>query len=288
MAQKLDNITKILKSITPIRNPFSKISRQINRSFKQSSLENLLKTLDKKVVFKEELLPTQKKINFKNDYDIDFNNSIEYLQEFSDIYNLPLVAKNKNYVINGKFNSDYEKERIRQENSKKLKEERKNEIIKDSQKIIKLSRDNDSNLNLVNYNPNYDIIKPRLPNIIIRPPNSHIKDSWLINCHFRNTFEDFKMNLKEVTKNENVIKNKRKINKIQKNNSFNNCQISLLDKKTEESYNTQDLDYLNNKPIIKIKIKKIKRIKNNKSNMDINNIKGNILFDKMKRRKSLF
>ena len=292
MAKKVDNITKILKSITPIRNPLSKISRQLNLSFKQASLENLLKTLDKKVVSKNILLPTSNKIYFKNDYDIDFHHSIEYLNEFADIHNLPLVEKDKNYVINGNFNSDYEKEKIKAEKSKKfflkLKEEKKNEKIKNIKNSIKFNNDNDSDLIFGNYNPNYDVIKPRLPNVLIRNPNAHIKDFWSINCPFRNTFKDFKINLKEINKDDKVFKNKRKINKIQKNNSFNNCQISLFDKKTEESFNTQNLDYLNNKPITKIKIKKIKRIKNNKLYLDINNIKGTILFDKMKRRKSLF
>ena len=213
MAKKIDSITKILKSINPIKNPFSKISRQLNHSFKQTSLENLLKTIDKNVVYKEILLPKSNKITFKNDYNIDFTNSIEYLREFDNIYNLPIVQKNKNYIINGKINLLFEKEKIKQEKNRKyfleLREERKK--VKNKE-LLEININSD--LNYGKYNPKYEIIKPRLPNVLIRAPNIHIKDPWLIKCSFRNTLTDFKINLKEINKNNSLIKNRRKINKI--------------------------------------------------------------------------
>ena len=292
--KKPDNITRILKSIHPIRRPFSKISKELNQSFKYSSLGNLLNKLDKKQIYIDKFIPPPDKTPHKNDYDINFQNSIDYINELSDINNLPLVAKNKNYLINGEFNPDFEIENMRRENNKnyfiQLKELRKKQKIKKSKEILKKFKDSDSNLILGKYNPNFDSVKPRIPHALIRSPNVHIKDPWLNNYPFRNTFENFKLKNKKDNTNNNNIPPENNIKKFSRNikkiklkeniSSFNNSKIS---KKTEDSINVPNIIYLSNKNINKIKIKKIKRFRK-----IIPEIKGQVSFDKMKKRKSLF
>ena len=65
--------------------------------------------------------------------------------------------------------------------------------MKRSKDILIKYRNNENNLTLGKYSPNYDSIKPRIPHAFIRYPNVHIKDSWLSNNPFRNTFEVFKL-----------------------------------------------------------------------------------------------
>ena len=50
----------------------------------------------------------------------------------------------------------------------KLEEERKKEKIRRSKELLKKYRESDLNLNLGKYNPEYDIIKPRIPKAYIR------------------------------------------------------------------------------------------------------------------------
>ena len=253
--KKPDNITRILKSIHPIRRPFSKISKELNQSFKYSSLGNLLNKLDKKQIYIDKFIPPPDKTPHKNDYDINFQNSIDYINELSDINNLPLVAKNKNYLINGEFNPDFEIENMRRENNKnyfiQLKELRKKQKIKKSKEILKKYKDSDSNLILGKYNPNFDSVKPRIPHALIRSPNVHIKDPWLNNYPFRNTFENFKLKNKKDNTNNNNIPPENNIKKFSRNikniklkeniSSFNNSKIS---KKTEDSINVPNIIYL--------------------------------------------
>ena len=301
MSKNQDNITRILKSIKPLKIHFSKIGRQINQTFKYASLNNLIKSIGKKQVYIDKFVPAPDKKIHKNDYDVNFLNSLKYLQEFSDINNLPLVAKNRHYMKGGEFDFDLDIENLKRENSLKyflkLEEERKKEKIKRSKELLKKYRESDLNLNLGKYNPEYDIIKPRIPKAYIRSPNSHIKDSWLFNCPFRNTFEDFKLKQQLKNKNKNLNnngqniksnskRNKKKIRKISFNNSYNNSQISHNSKNSEEFPN---IVYLSNKHLTNINIKRIKRIKKIKNkSFSESNIKGGILFNKMRKRRSLF
>ena len=273
--KKPDNITRILKSIHPIKRSFSKISKELNHSFKYSSLGNLLSKLDKKQIYIDKFIPPPDKTPHKNDYDINFQNSIDYINELSDINNLPLVAKNRNYLINGEFNLDFEIENMRRENNKKyfveLKELRKRQKIKKSKEILERYKDNDSNLILGKYNPNFDSVKPRIPHALIRNPNVHIKDSWLSNCPFRNTFENFKLKNKtdnnNMTPENNIKKCSRNIKKIKLKDNISSINNSKISQKTEDSINVHNIIYLKKQ---------------------IPEIKGQVSFDKMKKRKSLF
>ena len=48
--KKIDNINLILKSISPIKNTFYKMSKKLDKSFKYTSLNNLIKSLDAKYI----------------------------------------------------------------------------------------------------------------------------------------------------------------------------------------------------------------------------------------------
>ena len=295
MDKKNDNITKILKSIKPIKNQFSKISKGLNQLFKYKSIENLKKIMDKKQVYKDLYIPNLDKDVHKNDYNINFHNSIEYLNELSDINNLPLVSKNKSYLINGEFNPDYEIENLKKESNKnyliKQKKERKKEQIKKRIKLLKNYKERDSNPIIGMYDPNYEAIQRRSPCAIICDPGVHLKNSWMINNPFRNTFEEFKKKqnkLKEKLHNENsqtltenndnkttssnintstkefpkYNRNIKRIQKIHENSSKNNSQSiysythEILQEKNNESINL-DLLFQNNKKT-KLKIRKIR------------------------------
>lgn len=231
--QNIDNITQILKSISPLKNTFSKMSKKLNKSFKYASLDNLVKSLDVKYVYKDQFEPDHEVILHKNEYNVNFQNSYDYLDELSDVNNLPLVLQNKNCVKDGEFNPDYEIDSNKREINKKylLEEEgrRKKERLKKRIERLKKFRDSDSNIDPGKYHPNYDAIKRRYPCAYIRDPNIHIKDSWLINCPFRNTFEDFKRlqnEQKENVKNNNS-KSKEKNQNQNQNSTQNNDNVSI-------------------------------------------------------------
>ena len=227
--QNIDNITQILKSISPLKNTFSKMSKKLNKSFKYASLDNLVKSLDIKNVYKDQFEPDPEVILHKNEYNVNFQNSYDYLDELSDVNNLPLVIQNKNCVKDGEFNPDYDVDSNKGEINKKyiLEEEgrRKKERLKKRIERLKKFRDSNSNIDPGKYHPNYDAIKRRYPCAYIRDPNIHIKDSWLINCPFRNTFEDFKKaqnEQKENAKNNNSKSKEKNQNQNQNQNSNQN------------------------------------------------------------------
>jgi len=230
--ENFDNIDRILKSIVPIKYTFSNISKKLDKSFKFSSLDNLVKSLDVKYVYKDQFEPTPEIVLHKNDYNINFQNSYEYLDELSDINNLPFVLQNKNCLKDGEFNPDFEYETGKNVvNKKYLIEEqskRKMDRLKKRIERLKKFRESDSNIDSGKYHPNYDAIKRRSPCAYIREPNKHIKDSWLVNCPFRNTFEDFKrMENERKEKEMEEIKNKeaQNNNNLENNNNVENNNI---------------------------------------------------------------
>ena len=223
--ENLDNIERILKSISPLKNTFSKMSKKLNKTFKYASLENLVKSLDVKYVYKDQFEPDEEVIIHKNDYNLNFQNSYDYLEELSDINNLPLVAQNRNCIKDGDFNPDYDVDINKSEiNKKYLKEEegrRKKERLKKRIELLKKYKENDSKIDPGKYHPNYDVIKRRYPCAYIRDPNVHIKDSWLVNCPFRNTFEEYKRKQNEENEQKENSKNNSKNNSPKKDNNTN-------------------------------------------------------------------
>ena len=93
-----------------------------------------------------------------------------------------------------------------------------------------------------------------------------------LNNNNKNNIEEDKIN--KFSRNTKIVKINENIS------SYNNSQIS---QKTEVSYNTHDIIHLSNKNIKNIKIKKIKEL-----NDSFPEIKGQVSFDKMKKRKNLF
>ena len=234
--EKFDNINRILKSISPLKNTFSKMSKKLDKTFKYASLNNLVKSLEERYIYRDQFEPDPEIILHKNDYNVNFQNSYEYLDELSNINNLPLVIQNKNCIKDGDFNPNFEGDINKNEINRKylLEEEikRKRERLKKRIDKLKQFKESDSNIDPGKYHPNYNAIKRRCPCAFIRDPNSHIKDSWLINCPFRNTFEDFKR--LENEKKENLKKENSKDEKdknIQKNPNNDNNNSTILSKK---------------------------------------------------------
>ena len=238
---KFDNINRILKSISPIKSTFSKMSKKLDKSFKYSSLDNLIKSLDVKYIYKDQFEPKPEIVLHKNDYNVNFQNSYDFLDELSDLNNLPLVLQNKNCLKDGDFNPDFENEYGKKEiNKKYILEEgdkRKRERLLKRIELLRKFKASDSNIDPGKYHPNYDAIKKRYPCAYIRNPNIHIKNSWLINCPFRNTFEEFKR--QENEKKENS-KNKDSNNEVNKQNKDNNTNINTIIN-TNINANTNDL-----------------------------------------------
>ena len=234
--KKIDNINLILKSISPIKNTFSKMSKKLDKSFKYTSLNNLIKSLDAKYIYKDQFEPTPEIILHKNDYDVNFQSSYDYLEEFSDLNNLPLVLQNKNYIKDGNFNPDYEYDVGRKEVNKKYvveeEDKRKRQRLRKRVELLRKFKASDSVIDPGKYHPNYDVIKRRNPCAYIRDPKMHIKNSWLINCPFRNTFEEFKRQeneKKENSKKSNIINEPNvpnQTNNINNNSNNNNLTIN--------------------------------------------------------------
>ena len=289
--EKIDNINRILKSISPKANTYSKMSKKLDMSFKYANLENLIKSLDVKYVYKDQFEPEEEVVIHKNDYNVNFQSSYDILAKLSDLNNLPLVLQNKNCIKDGEFNPDFEYDTGKKEiNKKYIKEEedkRKKERLKKRIELLKRFKENDSNIDSGNYHPNYDAIKRRYPSVYIRDPNIHIKDTWLINCPFRNTYEDFKKKENEKKENSNnknsnnIEKSPNQINKIninksnisnnniftrinnmKKNSSFNSNENSLRSMSTNEIREKNDDIYLLKEKNIKLKNKMFKKLKN--------------------------
>ena len=108
MREAQDNIISILKSITPIKHKFSRKNKEFDKTFKSKSLEILLKNIDYHPKLHDEYAPSPEFLNHRNQYDINFQNSDNYIKEFFDLNNIPLVMNNKNCLKNGTFNPDYE------------------------------------------------------------------------------------------------------------------------------------------------------------------------------------
>ena len=272
--ENFDNIDRILKSIIPIKYTFSNISKKLDKSFKFSSLDNLVKSLDVKYVYKDQFEPTPEIILHKNDYNINFQNSYDYLDELSDINNLPFVLQNKNCLKDGEFNPDFEYESGKNVVNKKylIEEQSKRKIERLKKRIERLKKfkESDSNIDPGKYHPNYDAIKRRSPCAYIREPNKHIKDSWLVNCPFRNTFEEFKKMENERKEKEQEIENIK--NKDAQNNNVENNNVDNLN----TINNINSLNSINNiNNIEKENINKNTIFNNNSSITKISNYNTN-------------
>lgn len=245
MREPQDNITNILKSIPLIKHNYSKKNKEFDKAFKTKSLENLLKKLDYHPKLHDEYMPSPEFLNHRNQYVINFQNSINYIKEYSDLNNLPLVMNNRNFLKNGTFNPDYEYPINNKEEQKSIileKEKRKKERIQERLNRLKKWRQSDSNIDPGKYHPNYDFIRKKISSVYIRLPAVKL-----------NKKQD--ENEKNYIKSRN-IKNKDKDNKIKKNKNYENKEIS--NKTNNNSINLNDSNSSND-------ISNIKQKKSSKS-----------------------
>ena len=244
-----DNIITILKSISPITYKFSKKNKEFDKTFKNKSLENLLNTLDYHPKIQDEYTPSQEFLNNRNQYDINFQNSCNYIKEFSDLNNLPLVINNRNCLKNGTFNPDYEINPVKNKEEQKLllleKEKRKKERLQDRLERFKRWRESDNNLDPGKYHPNYDAIRKKIRSVYIRQPI--IKEN--------KEEENEKNNFKNKNNSKNKIEDKNNDNKKEENNK--NSNNNSTDKIKEESKGDKNKN-------------EGKRVENNKSNKNDN------------------
>jgi hypothetical protein len=230
MRETQDNIISILKSIAPIKHKFSRKNKEFDKTFKNKSLETLLKNLDYHPKLHDEYAPSPEFLNHRNQYDINFQNSDNYIKEFSDLNNLPLVMNNKNCLKNGTFNPDYEINPVKNKEEQKLilleKERRKKERLQDRLERLKKWRQSDSSLDPGKYHPNYDFIRKKITSVYIRQPIVKINKKH-----------------EEVEKNNDKNKNnnnKDKDNKKEDDKNNSNHKNSEINKSTIKDEKTND------------------------------------------------
>ena len=188
-----DNIMRILKTLTPIKYTYSKSKKVIDESFKNKSLQNLVKQLDYHPKIMDEFSPSPEFLKNENKYDINFRNSNAYIKELSDLNNIPLITNKKNM-----------KKKIKEEEEYRKKED----INKRYKKSIISKKNNLKNDSLV-YHPNYDYIKKKIYCPYIRTPHS---------------LADIRKNIQENKKYIDKKKKNSSTHKNQNENSINNEQ----------------------------------------------------------------
>ena len=273
-----DNIISIVKSLRPINYLYSKQNKDYHKFFSSSSLKGLIKQINSKPKYNEFLKPGESleelKKNKNNVLDINFKNTFNYLEELSNLKNLPMVLLNKKLYKRGRFNNDYEESLTSNERRKRYKE---NEKKKKQEKIsnIKNSGDAEVTLDPGRYHPNYNFIKKRYPCAYLGKPK--IKEE---------SFEQEKNKIKEVKKNESnnnsIIDNDEYImsnrnikikNRNKNNNNGNKFNRNLLiNRKKNKKMNFSSPNFYSMYKSISVKnnennkIKKINEQKINNNN----------------------
>ena len=266
----VDNIMQILKSITPIRYKFSKKNKELDKTFKSMSLQNLIKTIDYHPKLHDEFYPAPEFLNNKNKYEVNFKNSEEYIKEFSDLNNLPLVISNRNCLKNGTFNPDYDMNHLDNKEEKKkimeAKEQRKRERLEERLKRLKFWKESDSNIDWGKYHPNYDFIRKKITSVHIRPPT--VKKIRKKETDEKNNKDNKKNIMKKnniqnqsmITFGNNNINNNTLISNVN-NNITNNAQIHGNNNLNEMSSNNNSTN--NNNIITNREDEKISNTINN-------------------------
>ena len=163
--QDKDNILSIVKSLHPIKYLYSKQNKDLDKYFRGSSLKDLIKQINRQRKFNEFLKPGEsldEVNNQKTIMDINFKSTFNYIDELSNLKNLPIsVLIKSGNQINKKPNENI--------NSKKMINTiRLNESLK-KRNVLKAKKEWDSNVTLDpgRYHPNYDFIKRRYPCAIL-------------------------------------------------------------------------------------------------------------------------
>ena len=211
-----DNIITIVKSLRPINYLYSKQNKDYDKFFRSSSLKGLIKSLNSHPKYNEFLKPGESLEEMKSNknntiLDINFKSTFNYIEELSNLKNLPMVLLNKKLYKNGRFNNDYEESPLNsKEKRKKYKEkEKKEKSLRISQ--IKNSGDIDVTLDPGRYHPNYNFIKRRYPCAYLGKPKAK-EDSFS---------KDLNQNDEKKDKGNDKDKDKEQ-NKNNDNNNSNN------------------------------------------------------------------
>ena len=215
-----DNFKLLMKSLTPIKNTYSKINKELDKTFKSMSLENLIQNLNSPHKIKNEFCLYRKfmKNKNKNKYEINFRNSNKYIKELSDKKKLLLLGIKNNYIRNVSFNSDFGFNFNKIEEKNKLINENENiekNIFSKRLKKLKILKKIDSGATLLDYNPNYDFIKKKIYSVHIRPPPS---------------FTNIRQNNEDNKENEKYNNNNKKNLSTDKNKSINIIKEYIFDK----------------------------------------------------------
>ena len=234
-----DNIISIVKSLRPINYLYSKQNKDYDKFFRSSSLKGLIKQINSKPKYNELLKPGESlevlKNNKNNVLDVNFKSTFNYLEELSNLKNLPMVLLNKKYYKRGRFNNGYEDSLNSNERRKRIKE---NEKKKKQEKIsnIKNSGDAEVTLDPGRYHPNYNFIKKRYPCAYLGKPK--IKEDSFEKEKNKSEEEKEKINEQNNNNNSNIendedILSSRNI-KIKSRNKNNNNENKLNGKKIKK------------------------------------------------------
>ena len=128
--QEKDNITKIVKSLRPIKYLYSKQNKDFDKYFRGSNLKDFVKQINAEKKFNVFLGPGEQINEFtsKNtDSNVVFKNAFNYFEELSNLKKLPLAAFKK-----GTKTSRYNSENSKYNRYKKIKKKKnkRNEEIK--------------------------------------------------------------------------------------------------------------------------------------------------------------
>ena len=256
MREFQDNIITILKSIPRIKFNYSKQNKDLDKTFKNKSLGNLLKSLNYHPKLHDEYAPSPDFLNHRNQYDINFQNSDNYIKEYSDLNNLPLVVNNRNYLKNGAFNPDYELNPVKSKDEQNImnieRERRKKERLKERLEKLKKWRQSDSNIDPGKYHPNYDYIRKKIACVYIRQPAKK-QD---INENNKNKSNKSKEKRKKDNHNNSKDKNSNNSSKdnikVESKEDSNKTKINNKDSKDNNSNiatNCNDSHTINNSSI---------------------------------------
>ena len=248
--QDKDNIASIVKSLRPIKYLYSKQNKDYDKYFRGSCLKDLVKQLKTQRKFNEFLKPGESLDEINNDksiMDINFKSTFNYIEELSNLKNLPISILNK---------SDHQSIKNTSENKdqkKNLKLIRINEQLKNKNLIqAKKNWDADVTLDPGRYHPNYNYIMRRYPCAFLGKPkneeynnNAHNSEENKKGDNFEKKRKNEKNNTNENSNENNDSKSKKKnknkknknLNEYMSNRTFHNKNFNIFDPQKKLSFN---------------------------------------------------
>ena len=229
--QEKDNISEIVKSLRPIKYLYSKQNKDYDKYFRGSCLKDLVKQMKTQRKFNEFLKPGESLDEINNDksiMDINFKSTFNYIEELSNLKNLPISILNKSDNQNNKNTSENKDQR------KNLKLIRINEQLKKTNLIkAKKNWDADVTLDPGRYHPKYNYIMRRYPCAFLGKPKN-------------DEYNNVAQNSEENKKGDNLDKKKKK----EKNNTNGNIDEnsdSKAKKKNKNKKNNNINEYMSNR-----------------------------------------